>query len=174
MGDQMTRTEGASRGAGVPDDSRNDDSPGVSFPPPFVYAAAVMGGWFLNRVWPLPIASAAARPILAWLSVAIWAVLFVSSLTVFLQRRTTLIPNRPANALAVSGPYRFTRNPMYVSLVFLTIALSLFLNTWWAIVLLVPAVAVIQLAVIAREEAYLLRRFGAEYEEYMRNVRRWI
>ena len=150
------------------------DSPGVSFPPPFVYAAAVIGGWLLNRAWPLRIASGGPTPILAWLCVAIWAILFVSSLAVFLQRRTTIIPNRPANALVIKGPYRFTRNPMYVSLVFLTAGIALFLNTWWPIVLLVPAVAVIHVAVIAPEEAYLRRRFGVEYDEYTRNVRRWI
>lgn len=150
------------------------DNAGVKFPPPFVYAAAVIGGWLLNRAWPLPIGSGEWQRMLGWLGVGVWAALFVSSLGLFLRRRTSIIPHRPAKALVIAGPYRFTRNPMYVSLAALTIGLAAFLNTWWPIVLLVPALVAIRYTVIAREEAYLRRRFGAEYDEYARNVRRWI
>jgi protein-S-isoprenylcysteine O-methyltransferase Ste14 len=150
------------------------DNAGVKFPPPFVYAAAVIGGWLLNRAWPLRIGSGRSLRLLAWLFVAVWAALFVSSFGSFLRRKTTIVPNRPAHALVIKGPYRFTRNPMYVSLVFLTIGVALVLNTWWAILLLVPGLVLIQKTVIAREEAYLRRRFGAEYDEYTRHVRRWI
>jgi protein-S-isoprenylcysteine O-methyltransferase Ste14 len=83
-------------------------------------------------------------------------------------------PSRPSTAIVTSGPFRFTRNPMYVGLALLTAALGILLDTWWPILLLVPALVFIRVAVIAREEAYLRRRFGAEYEAYMRQVRRWI
>jgi protein-S-isoprenylcysteine O-methyltransferase Ste14 len=81
---------------------------------------------------------------------------------------------RPSSALVVSGPYRFTRNPMYLGMTLMTVAIALWLNTWWVIVLLVPALLVIQRFVIAREERYLHRRFGAEYDAYTRQVRRWL
>jgi protein-S-isoprenylcysteine O-methyltransferase Ste14 len=63
---------------------------------------------------------------------------------------------------------------MYVSLVILTIAFALFLNSWWIVILLIPALLTVQQIVIVPEEQYLRRRFGAEYEAYMRRVRRWV
>ena len=151
------------------------DHAGVKFPPPFVYAAAVVAGWLLNRAWPLRVSSGGwPRAAVAWLCVAAWTALFAASFGSFLRRRTTLIPNRPATALVVRGPYRFTRNPMYVSLAFLTAGVGLFMNTWWPLLLLVPTLFVIRFAVIAPEEAYLRRRFGVEYDEYTRKVRRWL
>lgn len=153
--------------------SDRPDSPGVKFPPPFVYAAAVVGGWLLNRRWPLPIGGG-LWSVGAWLFVALWAALTFSSFGLFWRRRNAIIPNRPANTLVIVGPYRFTRNPMYLGLALLTGALGIFLNTWWPIVLLVPALAVIRLAVIAHEEQYLRRRFGAEDDAYTRDVRRRI
>jgi protein-S-isoprenylcysteine O-methyltransferase Ste14 len=111
---------------------------------------------------------------IAAILVAGWAGLMFAAFGLFRRRSTSIIPNRPANALVITGPYRFTRNPMYVSLALLTIALAIVLDTWWPIVLLVPALVIIRVTVIAREERYLRRRFGADYEAYTRRVRRWI
>ena len=77
-------------------------------------------------------------------------------------------------ALVISGPYRFTRNPMYVGLAALAVALSLFLDTWWTIVLLMPVLLVVRVVVIAPEERYLQRHFGADYVAYTQRVRRWL
>ncbi|MFL5562811.1 MAG: methyltransferase family protein, partial [Gemmatimonadaceae bacterium] len=74
----------------------------------------------------------------------------------------------------VGGPYRFTRNPMYVSMAALYLGLSLALNSWWPVVLLPFVLLIIQRAVIAREERYLRARFPVEYPEYCRTVRRWL
>jgi protein-S-isoprenylcysteine O-methyltransferase Ste14 len=150
------------------------DSPGVKFPPPFAYAGAVIGGYLLNRAWPAPIGDGRWWDVGAAILVVAWAALTISSFGHFWRRRTTIIPHRPANALVVAGPYRFTRNPLYLGLALLTAALAIVLNTWWPVVLLVPALIIIRVTVIAREESYLRRRFGAEYEAYMRRVRRWI
>jgi protein-S-isoprenylcysteine O-methyltransferase Ste14 len=97
-----------------------------------------------------------------------------TSIDRFRRSKTSIVPIRPAEALVWSGPYRFTRNPMYVSLALVTIACALFLATWWPVVLLVPTVAIVQQVVILPEERYLRRRFGAEYEAYVRRVRRWL
>jgi protein-S-isoprenylcysteine O-methyltransferase Ste14 len=80
----------------------------------------------------------------------------------------------PGGRLVLSGPYRYTRNPMYVSLALLTIGCGLLLTTWWPIVLLVPTLVIIHLFVILPEERYLQRRFGTAYEAYTRRVRRWL
>lgn len=154
--------------------TQTGDSAGVNFPPPFVYAAAVIGGYLLNRRWPLPIGTKAWWDVAAAVLVVVWAALTFSSFALFWRRQNSVIPNRPANELVVSGPYRVTRNPMYVGLALLTTALAIVLNTWWPVVLLVPALAIIRVTVIAREERYLRRRFGADYDAYTRRVRRWI
>jgi protein-S-isoprenylcysteine O-methyltransferase Ste14 len=149
------------------------DSPGVHFPPPLFYAGAVIVGWLLDRPWPLPI-DGAWRTALGWVFVAGWALLAASAIGLFRRKRTSMIPFRPAGTLVIGGPYTFTRNPMYVSLALLTIAFALFLNTWWTVLLLVPTLVIVQQFVIVPEERYLQRRFGAEYETYMRRVRRWL
>jgi protein-S-isoprenylcysteine O-methyltransferase Ste14 len=150
------------------------DSPGVRFPPPFLYAAAVIGGFLLERRWPMPLRGGILADVLAWVLVALWLALMFGSIGLFWRRHTSIIPNRPATTLVIAGPYRFTRNPMYVGLALLTVALGIFLGTWWPTVLLAPALALIRVAVIRLEEEYLRRRFGSEYDTYTRQVRRWL
>lgn len=150
------------------------DNPGVRVPPPVLYALALLGGYGLNRRWPLPVGGTVFVPLLAWgLTVAAVA-LAVSSVRAFRRSRTSVVPIRPATALVIAGPYRFTRNPMYVGLAVLTVALGLFMNTWWPALLLVPVLLIVQTFVIAPEERYLQRRFGDDYLRYKRQVRRWV
>jgi protein-S-isoprenylcysteine O-methyltransferase Ste14 len=154
------------------------DSPGVHFPPPLVYAplvyaGTVIAGWLLNRPWPLPIDGAWPTS-LGWVFVGGWALLASSAIGLSRLKQTSMITLRPAGTLVTSGPYAFTRNPMYVSLALLTIAFALFLNTWWIVLLLVPTLLIVQQLVIVAEERYLRRRIGAEYEAYTRRVRRWL
>ena len=110
----------------------------------------------------------------AWLLVACWVGLATSSVGLFRRKQTSMIPFRPASTQVSTGPYKFTRNPMYVSLALLTLAFAFFLNTWWIVLLLVPALLIVQRFVIVPEEKYLRRRFGADYEAYARRVRRWL
>jgi len=143
-------------------------------PPPLFYVAATGGGAVLRRYVPLTIGWGAPRVIAAWLFFALFAALFVWSLTWFARQKTTIIPDRPARALVLDGPFRFTRNPLYLAMALLTIGVGLWLNTWWVFLLLLPAVVMVDRFVIAREEAYLRRRFGAEYDAYTARVRRWL
>lgn len=150
------------------------DSPRVHIPPPFFYVAAIGGGAVLQRLAPLPIGGGPWRLVAALVLIAAFGALLTASFTSFWTRRTTVIPNRPATALVIAGPYRFTRNPMYVALALLTAGTGLWLNSWWVLVLLAPAIVAIDRVIIAREEAYLRRRFGADYDAYVRRVRRWL
>jgi protein-S-isoprenylcysteine O-methyltransferase Ste14 len=143
-------------------------------PPPLIYLAALIIGWWLNRRWPLPINFEPASTIIMLALVIIWATLTVSSIGLFRLRRTSMIPIRPASTLVISGPYKFTRNPMYVALAALTAAVAFFMRTWWPVILLVPALLLVQQFVIAPEERYLRRRFGEEYDRYAQQVRRWL
>ena len=150
------------------------DNPGVHLPPPFFYVAAIGGGALLRRSMPLAIGWDAPRVIAGWAFIALSAALMAWSFIWFARQKTTIIPNKPANALVLDGPFRLTRNPLYLALALLTLGAGLWLNTWWVLILLVPAIALVDRLVIAREEAYLRRRFGAEYDAFTARVRRWL
>jgi protein-S-isoprenylcysteine O-methyltransferase Ste14 len=150
------------------------DSPGVWFPPPLLYALAVLIGVLLDRRWPLPIAASPLTTLAGVIFVLGWMALALVSIGRFRRSNTSIVPMRPAEALVLTGPYRYTRNPMYVSLALLTAGCGLLLATWWPIVLLVPTLALVQRFVIVPEEQYLRRRFGTDYEAYTLRVRRWL
>lgn len=160
-----------------------DDQPthaGVHFPPPFIYVGGIVIGWLLDRAWPWPVtrvphsSASTTRVILALAFVVAYLALFLGALSAFRRAHTTLIPNRPATAFVTNGPYRWTRNPMYVSLAFLYLAFALWVNSWWAVLMLVPVLLVIQTAVIAREERYLSSAFPGDYQSYCNRTRRWL
>lgn len=153
------------------------DHAGVRFPPPLLYGAAIGIGSLLERTWPLPIVGGAlepVRPVGAALLLAAGVGVTGAAIRGFRAARTSLVPVRPATALVVAGPYRFTRNPMYLGLASLTAGVALLVNSAWVLVLLAGAVAVTQRAVILPEERYLQRRFGDSYRRYCAGVRRWL
>lgn len=160
----------------VPNESAPANA-GVRFPPPFVYVLGIVGGWLLDR-WagalPITPGPSRMRDVVSILFALVYLALFVGALAAFRRARTTLIPNRPATAFVTRGPYGFTRNPMYLSLVALYVAVALWLNSWWPFLLLPIVVLVIDRAVIAREERYLGAAFPAEYGAYRSRVRRWL
>jgi protein-S-isoprenylcysteine O-methyltransferase Ste14 len=150
------------------------DSPGVWFPPPLWYALAVFIGVLLDRLLPLPIAAGGMTAIAGGIFVVGGVTLAFVSVGRFRRSKTSIVPIRSADTLVLHGPYRYTRNPMYVSLALLTIGCGLLLATWWPIVLLVPTLAIVQRFVIRPEEQYLRSRFRTEYDDYTRRVRRWL
>ncbi len=152
------------------------DSANVRFPPPFLYAGAVLGGYLLNRWLPLPVVSggSGALEMLALGICVLGLAVVASAIQRFRHYGTSLVPIVPTTAIAKDGPYRFTRNPMYLGLLILSCGFALAMNSVWILLLLVPAVAAMNVLVIAREERYLERKFGAEYVEYKQRVRRWV
>lgn len=95
-------------------------------------------------------------------------------LLTFFRARTAIIPDRPASRLVVTGPYRFSRNPMYVALTVLYIGLSALTDSWWPLVFLPVVLTALWFLVIRREERYLAAAFSEEYAAYCRRVRRWL
>jgi protein-S-isoprenylcysteine O-methyltransferase Ste14 len=93
---------------------------------------------------------------------------------VFMQHRTAIIPFKPASSLVTAGIYGWTRNPMYLGMALTYVGLAVLSNSLSAMVLLPVVLLIIQLQVIAREEAYLERAFGSAYAAYKKQVRRWI
>jgi protein-S-isoprenylcysteine O-methyltransferase Ste14 len=87
---------------------------------------------------------------------------------------TNVNPKQPTLAIVSDGPYRFTRNPLYLALVGLYLGISLAVGTAWPLVFLIPVLLVTHYGIIKREERYLAGKFGEPYVAYMKRVRRWI
>ena len=153
--------------------------PGVKFPPPIVFLVAFLMGLWLEgamyrlRLWdaePIP------RPLIAvGLAIVLAGAVFVGwGIVTFRRHQTAIIPFRAASTLVRSGPYRFTRNPMYLGMTLAHLGASVALNAMWPIILLPMALVVLFKLVIAKEERHLWEMFGNDYVEYRRQVRRWI
>jgi protein-S-isoprenylcysteine O-methyltransferase Ste14 len=82
-------------------------------------------------------------------------------------------PGGPTGVLVTTGPFRFSRNPMYLAMSSLQLGIGLWLNTVWIVVLLVPILVFIDRSVIEREERYMTEKFGEPYRDYRGTVRRW-
>ncbi len=152
------------------------DNPGVYIPPPLIYVSFFFLSVFLQRQLPIPFTwhNTLMAEILGWAFITLYLVFFLPALRQFIFSKNTLVTIRPANALQKSGIYSISRNPMYLSLLFLYIGIAMFKGNPWTIIEIPLLMVTVQGYVIKREEQYLLRRFKADFEEYKKKVRRWI
>jgi protein-S-isoprenylcysteine O-methyltransferase Ste14 len=149
------------------------DRPGVIALPPLIYLVAMTLGIALHFLRPLTLpVPVAVRWVGLAMIVAEFAVLIPSRLR-FVRAGTNVNPMKPATALVTTGIYRFTRNPMYVGLMIGFTGLALLTRIGWLLVELPVVLAIMHWGVILREERYLSRKFGAEYEAYRARVRRY-
>jgi protein-S-isoprenylcysteine O-methyltransferase Ste14 len=142
--------------------------------PPLVYLAAILLGALIQLAAPLPfLPRALALPLGVSLVVAAIA-LFVSAVARFRAAGTPVPARKPTTAIVRIGPYRFSRNPIYLAFSLLQLGLAIWVNSLWLVATLAVAVALMHFVVIPREEQYLERRFGSQYLEYKASVRRWL
>lgn len=146
----------------------------LSFPPPLFYVAALLIGLLLNRLWPVSLLPASWSYLLGALVIIASGAIIVPAFARFRRTRTPFNVRKPASALITDGPYRFSRNPGYVSLTLLYLGVALLLNSLWVLLMVAPAFLVMHLWVVPREERHLEERFGEHYLRYRRSVRRWI
>ncbi len=150
------------------------DTAGVIAPPPLIYLGALGLGFRLDAViGDASLPSTVARPVGAALIVA-GAGLMGAFVWAFRRARTPVDPYTPSETIVTDGPYRLTRNPGYLGMALTYAGIAIAANAPWVLVPLPVAIAVIDRGVIAREERYLERKFGARYTDYKRRVRRWI
>lgn len=151
------------------------DSPGIKFPPPIIFVLGFCAGAALEqRVVRLMLGPRQPLAAVGWAVMAAALVLGAWAMITFVRARTAIIPHRPASRLVRHGPYRFTRNPMYVAMTTLYVGLSLLFDIAWPLLLLPVVLALLWFTVIRHEERYLRHAFGEEYEGLMRDVRRWL
>ena len=154
--------------------AEQDDHSGAVTVPPLIFAAAFAVGLVLDRIWPAPLMPEAVQYALAAILAAASLAVAAATVLMFRKHRTTIHVHRPSTALITGGPFRFSRNPAYVALVLLYAAAAIAVDSAWILVMLVPAIIVLQQGVIVREERYLERRFGDVYRDYRTRVRRWL
>jgi len=142
--------------------------------PPLVYLSSMILGVALHFAWPVQIVSGALGTALGCSAVLAAAALFLFSVRTFRSEGTPVPGNRPTTTIVSTGPYRFSRNPIYVSFSLLQLGIALWVDSIWLLVTLVPAVALMAFVVVPREERYLEARFPSEYRSYKAAVRRWL
>ena len=155
-------------------ETESQDHAGRIAPPAFIYLIALAIGllvhWlYLVQVLPTPFTIG-----IGLLLIAASGPIVISALRAFSRAKTTFLFRKPTSALVTDGPYRFSRNPGYVSLTLLYGSIGFLVNSLWVLLMAVPAVTVIHFGVIKREERYLEAKFGDEYREYKTAVRRWV
>jgi protein-S-isoprenylcysteine O-methyltransferase Ste14 len=148
--------------------------PGIRLHPPIIYAISILAGIGLNNFWPLAMPYGLHNRIYGVILIAVATLLAAWSLFKLHKADTDVRPDKPDSTLLTSGPYRFTRNPLYIVLTLAQLTVAIWLNNLWILLLVIPSVIVISLYAIAREERYLETLFGQQYLDYKKQVRRWL
>jgi protein-S-isoprenylcysteine O-methyltransferase Ste14 len=155
-------------------ENRADNSNAV-VRPPIAWALSFVAGLGLDWLYPMPFVPTFIPA--AWVGCAIFALGFVLgiwAIVTFRKAGTRVETNRPTTTIVAGGPYRFTRNPIYVGMFLGQSGLAVGFNSLWLLATLVPFYFVIRYGVVAREEAYLEGKFSSVYLDYRSRVRRWL
>jgi protein-S-isoprenylcysteine O-methyltransferase Ste14 len=151
------------------------DTANVIVRPPIAWALAVLAGLALDWVMPLPFAPAMLPA--RWLGGMVFALalaLVAWAIATMTRAGSNVPTSLPTTTIVEVGPYRFTRNPIYLGMLLGLIGLAIATNSLWLLIALVPFAFVIRYGVVAREEVYLERKFGDVYRRYRARVRRWL
>ena len=145
-------------------------------PVPWVFVLTYFIGVGLEYVWPMRLGGEVSGRITLWVGVVLFtagAVIAGWGLVTFRRARTTTVPGKSSSRLVTWGPYRFSRNPMYVGLATAYLGEAFLLRQVWPAALLPIVLAYMNWVVIPVEQARLTEVFGTEYAAYQRRVRRW-
>jgi protein-S-isoprenylcysteine O-methyltransferase Ste14 len=151
------------------------DTAQVVVRPPIAWALAVLAGLALSWLMPLPFMPAALSA--GWTGGVVFAAalaLFAWAIVTMTRAGSNVPTNMPTRTIVDTGPYRFTRNPIYLAMFVGLVGLAMAFDSLWLLAVLVPFALVIRTGVVAREEAYLERKFGDVYRAYRSRVRRWL
>lgn len=156
-------------------DTERDNAGVIAFPPLIWLVGAVTSTLTHFFVVHMPIATGYRICLICGIALIIIApTVAVSALITMRAAGTNIDPAKPALTIVRGGPFRFTRNPMYLALCLLQIALGFFLNDWITLLFVVPLALLLHFGVVLREERYLEAKFGEEYLALKRSVRRWL
>jgi protein-S-isoprenylcysteine O-methyltransferase Ste14 len=142
--------------------------------PPLVYMTSLVSGAVMHLAMPLPFLRATLAVALGVPLVGVAIALFSYSVAQFRAAGTPVPARKPTTVIVRTGPYHFSRNPIYLAFSVFQLGIAISVNSVWLLATLVGAVALIHYVVIPREEQYLERKFGAQYLDYKAAVRRWL
>ena len=152
----------------------NSDAPNVKIIPPLVYLAGIIVGLLVSMWVPSKLLPNPAVWIIGGILFLCGAVLVGSAILMFKSVGTTVRPDRASSSLVIAGPYKMTRNPMYLGLALIYLGIAIADQSIWALILFPVVLIIIRHWAIEPEEAFLQRRFGTEYDSYKAKVRRWL
>jgi protein-S-isoprenylcysteine O-methyltransferase Ste14 len=150
------------------------DKPNVRIIPPLVYLAGVIIGSLLSIWLPTKVVAGPVAWVIGGILIFCGAVLAGSGIFTFKNAGTPVRPDRAATTLVIAGPYKLTRNPMYLGLAFIYLGIAIAEQSLWALILLPIVLTIIQNRAVKLEEAFLERQFGTDYLRYKAKVRRWL
>ena len=165
------------------DDSRTSQRPATGVAeaanlglvrPPFVYLASIALGLVVHYAWPVRLVPPSVNKPLGAMLTLLSVGLFVAAVRTFRAAGTPIPGNQPTTGIVRTGPYRFSRNPIYLAFSLFQLGLAVWVNSVGLLITLIPAVALMALVVIPRVERYLEARFPSEYSSYRAAVRRWL
>ena len=142
--------------------------------PPLVYLSSILTGTILDIAWPLPFLPLTLALLVGSSLVVAAVLLFASSVRQLWAAGTPVPGNKPTTVIVRAGPYRFSRNPIYLALSLLHLGIAIWANSPWLIATLIATLVLMVGVVIPREERYLEGRFGTEYVDYKTSVHRWL
>lgn len=159
-------------------ESPDNESPGVIFPPPLILLAFLLGGALLQFIFPLSFFApinvgslqffAGLAIILVGIALAIWGV------RTFSKAGTNVATHQAALLVVTHGPYKFTRNPMYMGMQILLVGVGIMFSSEWFLLLWPIFFLILRFGVVAREERYMRDKFGEQYVALLNSTRRWI
>jgi protein-S-isoprenylcysteine O-methyltransferase Ste14 len=155
--------------------SDQTDAPNVVIHPPIALGIALVVAYALNWFMPLPFVPPAIPHIQAGVLLVIGALLIIRWAAVtFRTARTNILTSQAATTIVATGPFAYSRNPIYVAALIGMAGAAIAFDSLWLLVALVVIWFVLRYGVIAREETYLERKFGTPYLDYKAKVRRWL
>lgn len=154
--------------------SAETDNAGVVAPPPLIFLGPLVLGLLVQRARPVPVLPRPLPLLFGWPLLAGGVALNLWFILTMRRAHTPIDPRQPVSRLVTAGPFQLSRNPSYTSFALIYVGVASLRHAFWPLLLLPAAVLVMQRGVIEREERYLARRFGAEYEQYKARVRRWL
>ena len=157
-------------------ESNTNDRPSIRIPPPLLFFAFIAAGFLLDYLFPIKLFRLAWWPMIicGGLIFTISGYLALGSISALLRNKTPFDPARPTLKIVRQGPFRLSRNPMYLALLFLLAGVAVFTGSIWMCLAVPALVLVLDVGAVRPEEEYLERNFGGRYLEYKAKVRRWL
>ncbi len=155
-------------------EDEDNDNAGIIAHPPIFYIISVIVALIIDYFVPLAMGEAPILKMFAILMAVLGIGIFISAGKMFRTDKQNVSVHTKTESIYQSGIYSRTRNPIYLGVLMVVIAGGIYFDEPWIFITQIPLVLFFNKQVIGKEEAYLERKFGAEYIEYKKKVRRWI